>query len=216
MDRADPPKLQLAVDVLSLDEALRAAESVYPHFDILEVGTPLIFEEGLRAVQAMKERFPRKLCLADLKIMDAGSIEGRSGFRAGADIVTVLGAADDRTIADALATAQELNREVMVDLINVPDPAERAVKLADLGVPLLCVHTAHDASDQESLFRDFRAVRSAVSCRLAIAGGLDIRSARAAAALGADTVVVGGGILRQPDPRSVAEEIMKQVKGEPK
>ena len=208
--------LQLAVDVLSLDEAMRVIESVYPNFDIVEVGTPLIYEEGLRAVETIRARFPDRLCLADLKIMDAGHIESSSGFRRGADLVTVLAAADDRTILDALEAAAEAEgREVMVDLINAPRPADRARELVELGVSLFCVHMAYDAQggDQDPL-ESFQQVRQAVSCRLAVAGGLDAESSRKASAMGADIVVVGGGILGHPDPRGAAAEVMRAIKGE--
>src|ERR1700722_19002459 len=74
------PLLQLALDFTDLDQACKVAAAAYPHFDLLEIGTPLIIEEGLGALQKLKARFPDKLFLADLKIMDAGHLEARSGF----------------------------------------------------------------------------------------------------------------------------------------
>ena len=38
-------------------------------------GTPFVYQEGLRAVQIFKERFPDKEVLADMKIMDDGYYE---------------------------------------------------------------------------------------------------------------------------------------------
>ena len=71
----DRPQLQLALDFVSLNDALRTASAVHPHFDIAEIGTPLIIEEGLRALEELKARWPEKRFLADTKIMDAGRIE---------------------------------------------------------------------------------------------------------------------------------------------
>jgi len=50
----DRPQLQLALDFVSLNDALRTASAVHPHFDIAEIGTPLIIEEGLRALEELK------------------------------------------------------------------------------------------------------------------------------------------------------------------
>ena len=43
-------KLQLAIDVLHTDQALRLAEAARPYVDIFEIGTPLIKHEGMRVI----------------------------------------------------------------------------------------------------------------------------------------------------------------------
>ena len=83
MSNEDSPRLQLAVDATDLPTALRLVEAVYPYYDIAEVGTPLIIEEGLHALEALQRAFPDKQYLADLKIMDAGRLEAESAFRRG-------------------------------------------------------------------------------------------------------------------------------------
>jgi len=212
MNKPQPPRLQLAVDVLDIDTAIDVVDRIYPHFDIVEIGTPLIIEAGLAAVEQIKPRCPDKQCLADLKIMDAGYMEGSSGFRRGADIVTVLGVADDATISKAVKAAREHGGELMADLINVADPTRRAAELAELGVSILCVHTAYDtAATGVSPLATLQAVRPVVTCQLAIAGGLALDDVGPAARCGADIVVVGGGILNQPDTRAAAAAIMARL-----
>src|ERR1700730_12467004 len=117
------PLLQLALDFTDLEQALKIAAVAYPYFDLLEIGTPLIIEEGLGALEKLKILYPDKLFLADLKIMDAGHLEAKSGFRRGANVVTVLGLADDSTNQGAIAAAQEYDGYLMADLIGLPDPA---------------------------------------------------------------------------------------------
>ena len=205
-------KLQLAVDVLSIAEALKKTEQVYPHFDILETGTPLIIEEGLRALEVVKEKYPGKTYLADLKIMDAGSIEATSGFVRGADIVTVLAAADDQTIQRAVESAVKHGGLIMADLINVPEPISRAVTLEKLGVHIICLHTAFDVQDQGGDSMGYlEEMRSCVNCDLAIAGGLKLENIEQAVTAGADIVVVGGGIISQEDPQSTAAKIRNKI-----
>ena len=70
------PVLQVALDFVDLSRAMKCAEeSVKGGVDWLEAGTPLIKSEGLNAVRKLRERFPDKTIIADMKIMDAGRTE---------------------------------------------------------------------------------------------------------------------------------------------
>ena len=72
-------ELQLALDDMTLDEALALVKSVQAHVDIIEVGTPMVMEYGMAPVRELKKLFPDKKVLADLKIMDAGEYEAEVG-----------------------------------------------------------------------------------------------------------------------------------------
>ncbi len=206
------PLLQLAVDATDLETALNLVETVYPHYDIAEIGTPLIIEEGLRALEALKSRWPDKQYLADVKIMDAGRVEAQSAFRRGADIVTVLALADDKTIQGALAAAEKYGGLIMADLINVADPAGRARELQTLGVPIVCVHTAYDVQGGHvDPMAHVHAVRKASTCRVAVAGGMKLQNVDQAVAGGADILVFGGSIATHAAPGRIAEEIMTRI-----
>ncbi len=206
------PKLQIALDCLTIDAALHLMEQVHHYVDIVEVGTPLIFEEGLGAVEQIKSKYPDKIYMADLKIMDAGGIEAGSGFARGADIVTVLGIAADVTIRAALESADRHGGEVMIDLINAPDPVPRCCELEGMGVPILCLHTAFDRqgsvkADSQSLAE----VRRQVACRVAVAGGITLDTLPAVVDAGADIVIVGGAIARAPDPGEAAASMKQRL-----
>lgn len=72
-------KLQLALDELTLPEAMVFMDKVVDDVDIIEVGTPFLIREGVNAIKAIKEKYPHKEVLADAKIMDA-AILNRSCF----------------------------------------------------------------------------------------------------------------------------------------
>src|ERR1051325_5636760 len=66
-----PPVVQVAIDVLNVDRALKVAEAaVRAGVDWLEVGTPLVTFEGVRAIGALAQAFPGQPVLADFKMMD--------------------------------------------------------------------------------------------------------------------------------------------------
>jgi 3-hexulose-6-phosphate synthase/6-phospho-3-hexuloisomerase len=204
------PYLQFAVDAESIEEFVTVIETVYPHFDILEIGTPLIIAEGLRAVEIFKTRWPDKICLADTKIMDAGGKEAGIAFDKGADIVTVLGCADDVTIAEVVKTARKYNKRVMVDLINCRNLSCRVKQLKTLDVDILCVHAATDSKkDIPGLFSELKAVRKLVKCPLAIAGGISENTILDAVSAGASIVIVGSAISRAEHTAETASFMMK-------
>src|SRR5919108_4424198 len=99
LDRLKYPIVQLSLDLISLDEALEtAAIGVEAGVDWLEAGTPLLLAEGLRAVEALRSRFPEHPIVADLKTMDGGYLEAEMMAKAGANLVVVMGRAHETTI----------------------------------------------------------------------------------------------------------------------
>lgn len=207
-------KLQLALDDLSLEQAIALAERVRDHIDIIEAGTPLIYGYGMAAVRALKERFPEKLVLADMKIMDSGALETEEAMDAGADYVTVLGVSEDATVKNCLEAAARYGREVVVDMICVPDLPGRIRELEALGVQGLAVHTG---VDQQAAGRtpldDLRLMTACVRrAKISVAGGIRPGTAAEYAACRPEVLIVGGGIVHAPDPVAAAAAIARQLR----
>lgn len=207
------PILQLALDFFDLDRALEVAEeAVRGGVDWLEVGTPLIKSEGLNAVREFKRRFPGMVIAADMKTMDTGAAEVEAASKAGADVVIVLGVADDSTVREAVDAARRYGSKVMVDLLNVEDPVGRARRVEELGVDYVCVHIG---IDQQMKGMDALDVLSKVAsqCRVpvAIAGGINSETAAKAVELGASVVIVGGAITKAEDAEEAARSIKQAM-----
>lgn len=205
-------RLQLALDG-ELDDALEILETAHPTIDIAEIGTPLIFREGMRAVRKARETYPRLKLVADLKIMDAGAAEAEIAFAAGADCVTVMGVASDATIRGALRCAQSCGKQVMIDMMQVAHLLERARQLRRMGCEMLCLHTAHDLqSAQDSPWRQLADLRGALpEARLAIAGGVKLETLDDILPLGPQVIIVGSAITGAADPGRAAQEIRDRI-----
>ncbi|MDB5154961.1 MAG: 3-hexulose-6-phosphate synthase [Mucilaginibacter sp.] len=67
---------------------------------------------GSAVITAMKKTHPDKLVFADLKTADAGEPEADITFKAGADLVTVMGAAGNATIIGAVKSAKAHGKEL--------------------------------------------------------------------------------------------------------
>lgn len=189
------PKVQLSLDLQSLDDALLTAEiAVAAGVDWLEVGTPLILGEGLHAVRALSERFPSHPIIADLKTMDAGFLEAEMMFKAGATFVVVMGVAHAHTVKEAVRAARQYQRYVMGDIMLHGDKVDIARKMEAWGVDVVIVHTGFDERHAEvgkSPLDDLGRVREAVSLPLQVVGGLSIDRAAQMPRLGAELVVIG-------------------------
>ena len=158
-------------------------------------------EYGLAPVRKLKQAFPEKLILADLKIADAGYYEAAAAFKSGADIATVLAVTDDATIRNAMTAAKEYGRSIMVDMLAVPDLPTRLMQVDALGVDYICLHTSKDLQrlDQD-MSKSFEVLRSYVkNAKLAIAGGINRTTIEKFAAICPDVIIVGEGITGAAD-----------------
>jgi 3-hexulose-6-phosphate synthase len=206
-------KLQVAMDVLTTTDALALAGKVAPHVDIIELGTPLIKAEGLRAVTAIKEAHPDKIVFADLKTMDAGELEADEAFKAGADLVTVLGVAGDSTIAGAIAAGKAHGKGVVVDLIGVSDKVTRAKEVTALGAEFVEMHAGLDEQAEEGFtFQTLLNDGETSGVAFSVAGGVSIKTIADVQAAGASVAVAGSAIYSAADPSVAAAELRAAIK----
>jgi 3-hexulose-6-phosphate synthase len=205
-------KLQVAIDLLTTEAALELAGKVAPYVDIIELGTPLIKAEGLKVVTAMKEAFPDKLVFADMKTADTGSLEAEMAFKAGADIVTVMGAVDDATIKGAVEAAAKYGKKVVVDTIGVQDRVKRAQEVTAFGVYFVELHAGLDEQalpgySVQTLISEGKLAKVPFS----IAGGVNIDTIKDVVAAGAQVAVAGGAIYGAKDPAAAAKALKEAI-----
>ncbi|MGG0738391.1 3-hexulose-6-phosphate synthase [Niallia taxi] len=206
-------KLQLALDLVNIQQAIEVVSQVAEHVDVVEIGTPVVINEGLRAVKELKEAFPNVTVLADLKIMDAAGYEVSQAAAAGADIVTILAVAEDESIKGAVAEAKKQNKQILVDMIAVKDIKARAIELDEFGVDYICVHTGYDLQAVgKNSFEDLKAIKSVVkNAKTAVAGGIKLDTLPEVIAAQPDLVIVGGGITGQDNLSETAAKFKELI-----
>ncbi len=138
--------LQYAIDTLPLDEGIAIAEKVRDYVDIIELGERMISKYSLSAVTKMKEVFPEKKILADLKIMDAGYNYAMDAYEAGADIVTACILATEGTCRGLIESAKDMGKESWLDFIAVPSEkyADYVDYINELAPDYVCAHLGSD------------------------------------------------------------------------
>ena len=207
------PILQVALDLINGHRAIQIArEAIEGGADWLEAGTPLIKSEGLEIIRKLKKEFPDKMIVADMKTMDTGALEVEIASKAGADVVCILGVADDETIKEAVRASRKYGTKVMVDVIGVDDKVKRAKELEKLGVDYICVHVGIDEQMRgENPIEITKEIVKNVNIPVAIAGGLNSETVVDAVNAGASIIIVGGAITKAPNVTEATRTIKKAM-----
>lgn len=200
---------QMALDSLDFDATVALAETVAPHVDILEIGTPCIKHNGIKLLETLKAKFPNNLILVDLKTMDAGEYESEPFYKDGADICTVLGASGIATIKGVIAAANKYGKECQVDMINVDNKEELAKEAVAAGAQIIGVHTGLDAQAAGATpFEDLASIAALnTGAKISVAGGVKAATAQQVKDAGAAIIVAGAAIYGAADPAASAAEI---------
>lgn len=205
-------KLQVSVDVLSLEQAIKMLLEVAPYVDIIEAGTALIKQEGLKVVETFKKFFPDKQVFADMKTMDAGGLEAEMAFRANADMTTVLAVSNDATIEGAVAAGRKYGKYVTADMIGVQNRPKRARELECLGVNFLELHCGLDEQAHGlCTLNELKVIRELISIPLIAAGGINNNTIQQVEAAGADVAAVGAAIYNAPSPKDAARHLQEKI-----
>ena len=201
-------RLQLALDLVDTNTALKIVDRTRASIDIVEIGTPMIISYGLEPVRAVKTAFPDLTVLADTKVMDAGAHETKIAFDAGADIATVMGVTHDETIEAAIESARSAGCDVLVDMMCVSDVAARAKTLVTMGARYICVHTAVDVRETDDSFEEMVIVKNAIGAsHTAVAGGVGLATIDQIRTYQPEIVIVGSAITGQVDVGTAAAAI---------
>ncbi|MBM7552015.1 3-hexulose-6-phosphate synthase [Thalassobacillus pellis] len=204
--------LQLALDRLTKEECFGILKETSDNIDWIEIGTGIIKEYGMELTRQIKKTYPDKTLVADMKTCDAGRAEATQAFEAGADIMTVMAFAADKTISDTLEAAREHNKRVMVDLLGVTNK-QRIEQLRSLGVNLVSIHFGKDMQETGTMGKEvFSLVEDTHAMEIAVAGGINLQSLPEVLVYQPDTVIVGSAITKQKDRQKAARELKEVMR----
>ncbi len=218
-------RLQLTLDALRLEDCLDLILDTRDYVDVVEVGYPLLVEEGLSVVRHVKHAFPDKVVLADAKVFHSGGYVARKCFDYGADAVSVLGLASDQTFDAVLRVAEVMGRRVVGDLAGMAGPLRHAVELEALGVGELVVPSGLGADGHElsavsdlgeaGAFAPLELLRGLNECltsaQSAVVGHIGLDNIAQVVAAGPACVLVGRAIAQADDPRAAAARLKAQM-----
>jgi 3-hexulose-6-phosphate synthase len=205
-------RLQVAFDFLDFSETLRITEEIVERVDVIEVGTLLLWREGIETLRELKRRFPDMSLLVDSKIADAGGDAAAFFFDAGADAVTVLGSATATTVEATVAEGRTRNRRVVGDTIGWVDAVETARFLKQCGVDEICVNASTDRPPDPESYAELSSVREAVpDISLSVSGRINTDVIPTIVRYQPETLIVGRAVTQSVSPRKAVEELRAAI-----
>ncbi|MGQ4872598.1 MAG: bifunctional 5,6,7,8-tetrahydromethanopterin hydro-lyase/3-hexulose-6-phosphate synthase [Promethearchaeia archaeon] len=226
-----PPYIQVALDHPDLSHHLRVVKEL-PKSDriILEIGTPFLKKYGVEAIQKIREIAKDKFIVADLKTLDVGKLEVDFAFDATADAVVCSGLASPSSIDKFILEAQRLGIYAFVDTMELEDPIEKLKKLKQTP-DVIILHRAIDVelgntnSDEaqkrawqnipriKEFYKDKKLASGRDRVLVAVAGGIDHRTAKYAIEMNADILIVGRFITSSKDIKNAMRLLINELPG---
>lgn len=203
-------KIQLAIDRVSIERAKEISREASTYIDIIEVGTALIKDFGTVSIKEIKDAFPNKIILADMKTIDEGAYEFKAAFNSGADIATVMGAASINTLKACYKVAQDFGKFMMIDLLEVG--YEKINMLTDFTDAIFCIHSPSDGEEHilTSLLKEFKEKFPKIS-KVAVAGSVNYQTITSIKEANVDIVIIGGAITKASSIGSAAKKFREMI-----
>jgi bifunctional enzyme Fae/Hps len=211
----DPPYLQVAFDLVDLEEVKRVLLAL-PESDhiLIEVGTPLVKLLGVHVVREIRSVRPGAFVILDLKTLDTGNLEVRLAADAAADAVVISGLAPRKTLELAIKEARKTGIYSVVDMLNVKDPVAVIEDLPTMP-DVVELHRPIDMDNSSPNWKDIPRIQALAPpgrLLIAVAGGIRVDAVGKALAAGANIIVVGRAITRSKDVREAAEQFLGELK----
>ncbi|MTT32377.1 3-hexulose-6-phosphate synthase [Terrilactibacillus sp. BCM23-1] len=192
-------KLQVAIDRVDREKALSIINKVTPHADIIEIGTSLIKDFGLKHLDQIIHSNHQALLLGDIKTNDEGEYEFIQGYKVGFDILTAMGSSSYETLNKCYHVSKEYGKDMMIDLLECTD--EKIKTIASFPDAIYCLHTSIDKEKNQNPAQDIKAFKEKYPQikRIAVAGGITLEELPSIKEAGPEIVIVGSGITKAND-----------------
>jgi len=206
------PRIQLALDLDNCEKAMAVAHELSGYWDILEIGTLLLISEGISCVQRMRREFEQATLLVDTKIIDNAGLIAKIACESGADMITVVSAAAERTIELAADTCHAYGCKILLDHLSNNWEDSELVRKSSLDVDYVGLHLPKDLQSSVKLGKQkLEKVAEKLKKPLAVAGGIDHEIVNEFIGSPISIIVIGGYLLDSAVRRARAEKLNRII-----
>ena len=198
-------KLQIAYELTTLSEALAIAKDTANFADIIEVGTLLIYKEGIRAIEAFRKEFPEKEILADAKISDRGETATKIFAESKANYITVLAGTRQQTIQKAATSAHAFKAKLALDLLDAYSKGQSAMDAKQLGVDILIFQRLFDDGAIPSFQEEWDNIIGNTDLPILIGGNINRSNIKKIIDLKPYGIIIGSAIINAENPAEEAQ-----------
>lgn len=210
------PLLQVALDNITLEDAIASVEQYGHIIDVVEVGTILHVAEGVKATKKLRELYPDKILLDDIKGADAGKTLAELCFGAGADIMTSICSADINTMIAMKKVGETYSpkKDVQVELYGDWTYTE-AQMWFDAGINQVVYHRSRDAELAGKTWGQYDFDKIDQLCKMGfkvtITGGLNAEDLHLFKDYPIHCVIGGRGIRNAKNPEQAALDFKSEI-----
>jgi 3-hexulose-6-phosphate synthase/6-phospho-3-hexuloisomerase len=140
--------------------------------------------------------------------MDTGALEVKLAADAGADVITVMAAADLSTVREAIAEGRRLGKIVVVDTIGT-EPT-KVEEIECMAPDYICPHVGIDQQRRGVKLEDV-VRKTKMRVPMAVGGGINSKTAGDFVRAGAKVIIVGNAITRAGDVRGEAKKVRDAI-----
>lgn len=206
-------KLQVSFDMTDLESALKIAQDIKEYADVFEIGSLLLFAQGIEALNKFKETFQDKIVAVDTKIVDRGKDSAHLFSKAHSDWITVMAGTNKNVIHAACTAAHENGTKVMLDMIDSREFGQSALEANNLGVDALLMHQPYDVEEPLVFLDKWEMVRENTKLPIFISTRIGRDNIEDILRVKPDGIILGRTITDAPDPKEEAKffyELIKQ------
>ncbi len=205
-------KLQIAMDMTSVDQYWDVLEKVHDLVDIIEIGNIGMYE-GARLIPMTREKYPENEILWDQKVQFLYT--NVPAIDLGADYVSVDADAPDAFFQEQLEYAHKKGCKVVGDMITESAGSVQMKRLEKLGVDQISFHpNAYEEHYPMGDVLQMKIARLMVNhTEICAYGGFTLENIRPVLELKPEVVCIGAAIWKAEDPRAVTQAfraIMKE------
>ncbi len=204
-------KLQISYNFSQLSTALEVAKQTAAYADIIEIGSTLLYIEGIKVIRAFKDLFPDKSICVDTKLIESAHDLIKIGSLQGANYFTLLAGAANHVVQSSTSTAHANRSRIMLDLIDAPSTGQSAMDAATLEVDYLLFHRSNPSTSSTDLHEEWMNVKGNTTVPIFIAGKVDRASIAHLCNLKPAGIIVGHAITHADNPEAEAQHFKSVV-----
>lgn len=206
----------LALDVLSIEEALNIIDNVYNYINTIKIGYPLVLSQGPESITFVKENFDCKV-IADFKVADIPETNEKIAnlsFEAGADALIVHGFVGEDSVSACMESAKIYSKEIFL-LTEMSHPGasmfikQHAEEIAQMGVRMGMKNYVGPSTKLHRLQK----IREIIGDEsFLISPGIGAQGGDPRKTLEfADALIIGRSIYLSDDPERAVKDIIRRI-----
>jgi 3-keto-L-gulonate-6-phosphate decarboxylase len=199
-------KLQIAFDVLDLDQCIEIAKLVEIYADSFEIRSSLLLRYGTYCIEQFKLHFPDKELFVETQIVSHPQDIVPMCIKAGADFISVMAGTTQKTIHGVATFASQKKKFVTVDLLDANSIGQAAMDAQRLGADALLYHNVYDNHDEAQFaMEEWDDLRGNTNLPIYITSNIDRNNIYFIISLQPDVISIGKTITQASDPVQEAE-----------